>query len=242
MSMTEIHSYGDDMEVLHKSEDEGNRNIMGFDCPQPLTPYAPPQQRWLILEGTEFDVDCDVLTKFFLKKEQWVIDTYAPDTDVAPQAPPLTQRLSQYNIFEWESECVELFKLRKTIKRFHKEYNKVVWGKDYRFKEKLWIRCWLNVMREGEVIGDHIHSTSPLSYLAGHMTIACDDSQTIYSHPLFQLPDGHKFYSDNKPGKLTLFPATVPHCTSVQKTNTPRVTIAFDLSTKDDPGAVLLPL
>ena len=76
--MTEIHSYGDDMEILHKSENEGDRNIMGFDCPQPLTPYAPPQQRWLILEGTKFDVDCDVLTKFFLKRNNGLLILMLP--------------------------------------------------------------------------------------------------------------------------------------------------------------------
>ena len=243
---TEIHTFGTEAdgygEQIHKSENEGDRNFMAFDCPPPATPYAPPQQRWCILEGINFDLDIDVLRDFFLKKEQWVIDNYDHEEITAPQAPQLTQRLRHYNIFEWEDECPELTKLRRVIKKFHKEYGKKVWGNTYRYDQKLYIRAWLNVLREGEEIGMHIHSTHPHSYIAGHFTVTCDDSQTIYCHPLYQLPDGYRFYSNNKPGTLTLFPSTVPHCTSVQKTNIPRVTIAFDLTPLTDPGSVLLPL
>ena len=220
----------------------GDRNMMIFDCPPPQTPYAPKETRWCVFESIGWDLDLDVLRDFFLSKEEAILDGCEPEPDVAPQAPTLTQRLRKYNIFQWEDECSELTKLRKVIKKFHKEYNRKVLHKNYRHEGKILIRAWFNVLRRGEKIGNHIHSTHPHSYLAGNMVITCDESQTIYCHPLYQLEDGYKFYSNNKPGTITLFPGTVPHFTSVHNTDTPRITLAWDLTNLSDPGSVLIPL
>jgi len=235
---------GDVKETLAVSKDEGNRNMMIFDCPEPQTPFAPPKQQWCVFESVGWDLDMDVLRDFFLSKEQYIRDIAIPEPDVAPQAPSLTQRLRKYNIFMWEDECSELTKLRKCIKRFHKEYVRTVFEDPNRKWDgkKMMIRSWFNILRKGEQIGNHIHSTHPHSYLAGNMVITCDESQTIYCHPLYQLEDGYKYYSNNKPGTISLFPGTVPHFTSVHQTDTPRITLGWDLTTLNDPGSILYPL
>jgi len=222
---------------------QGDRNMMVFDCPPPQTPYAPKENRWCIFESIGWDIDLDVLRDFFLSKEKFTLEQFEPEPEVAPQGPTLTQRLRKYNIFEWEDECSELTNLRKVIRKFHKEYNRKVSGNtNYRQEGKIFIRAWFNVLRRGEKIGNHVHSTHPHSYLAGNMVVTCDESQTIYCHPLYQLEDGYKFYSNNKPGTISLFPGTVPHFTSVHNTDTPRITLAWDLTTLSDPSSVLIPL
>mgnify|MGYP003153564127 CR=1 FL=1 len=55
------------------------------------------------------------------------------------------------------------------------------------------------------------------------------DTSTWYINPVNQLNDPELYESKNEVGKITLFQTCLPHYTDKQVSNTPRITIAFDL-------------
>jgi hypothetical protein len=214
-----------------------------FKSDPPQTPYAP--EYYYVITETYYDnvIDTNKIAEFFLGKEEQILSL--PESDAGETGLPTrstTNRHRNYNVFQWEDELDDLKKLRKAIKRCHKEYGKICFGPFYSYDKRLYIRCWVNIMRKGHKIQPHIHSTHPHTYLGGHFTVSCRESHTIYSNPINQLLNGEKYYSANHPGKLTLFPNNVPHETTKHKFDEPRITIAFDLTPIPDPGSCLLPL
>jgi len=218
-------------------------NTILFESDPPQTPYAP-DYRYLIYETYHSDaIDTAKIAEFFLSKEEEILSL--PESDAGETGLPTkstTNRHRNYNVFQYEHECSELPKLRRAIRRSHKQYGKELFGSFYKYDKRLYIRCWVNIMRKGHKIMPHIHSTHPHTYLGGHFTVACDDSATIYLNPINQLHNGERYQSHNVPGKLTLFPNNVPHETTRHKFEEPRITIAFDLTPITDPGSTLVPL
>ena len=100
------------------------------------------------------------------------------------------------------------------------------------FTEKpheLYIQCWYNVLRKGQEIKAHIHDSSNLSYLGGHINVTTNDTYTAYirSHNQLNEPDTYKIKTDI--GKLTFFTSSMPHFTNKNPSDDVRITIAFDL-------------
>ena len=100
-------------------------------------------------------------------------------------------------------------------------------------------------MKKGERIKKHNHSSYEMGYLSGNFTVACDDSKTIYIQPYIHFTEkellervedwGYDHTEDyyasiNTPGNISLFPSYIPHFTTEHKTDTDRITIAFELS------------
>ncbi len=91
--------------------------------------------------------------------------------------------------------------------------------------QHVYVQCWANVMRKGERINPHWHSSSKNCYLGAHITIASENTNTYYENP-FNGSDVRKY--SNVPGSLTIFPAYLTHWTDHYMGNSERVTLAMD--------------
>ena len=85
------------------------------------------------------------------------------------------------------------------------------------------------ILRNGQKIKPHLHSTNQNSYLSAHFTVQCDNTSTVYINPVNQLNDPQIFEEKNEIGNLRIFPSYVPHYTTEHLFDTPRITIAMDV-------------
>jgi len=233
--------------------EHGQGNLYSFISEQPRTPFAP---YWNYHIGEKYltSIDLKLLSSYILNKEVELINSHPPGSDGGTRLGPnsMTSRYLFYNLLNTNFE--PLRQLHKEIKIFHSEYLPAVIGNKWS-PPPLHIRCWANVMRKGQKIKKHLHSTHEHTYLGGHFTVACEDSYTIYPNVLDisndhvdpNLTNDTKHFSKNVPGKLTLFPNYLPHYTSTHKSDKPRITIAFDIVAIDDlsksqDGENLIPL
>ena len=195
-----------------------------------ISPFAP-EWEYFLAESQIENVDFSKIAKFFLDKEDsllklpttWkdgIVDGY---TGLGEHS--LTSRYSQYNVFQFEEKLVELQKLRKEI---FDRYCALLYILNVK-RTKIWFSSWCNIIRNGEQMKPHLHSTTPYCYLGGHVTIQCNGTSTVYINPINQINDPEVFDSKNKVGKLTLFQQNIPHYTTEHKSDEERITIAFDL-------------
>ena len=223
--------------------------VIHFSSDPPQSPFAP-QWDYVIAEK-ETKVDVEELAKLILSKEEEIKEKYPDDWDhyddgdTGLGADSLTARFNYFNVLDWDSPACK--ELHKEIKDFHDLYvqntvaspegGDIGVGQKYYdspfFKDggELKVRCWANVMRKGQQIKEHSHSSFPHSYLSGHFTVQCDNTETVYHHPYHQQTYPFK----NIPNVMTLFPTWVPHSTTVHESDTPRITIAFDILLHNTP-------
>ena len=200
--------------------------LHAFQSPQPETPFAP----WwnYIIACKQTDIDVQELRRVILIKEKEILEEY-PDIDYTRfhdgytglGKNGLTSRYIYFNLLEWDYPVIK--DLKKAIKVFHEEYLKGTVGpqKDL----PLGVRCWANVMRKGQQIKKHAHSSHPWSYLSGHFCVAAEDTSTNYYHPYNDTYEP----IENNPGQMTLFPNWVAHNTSKHMGDSERISIAFDI-------------
>ena len=209
--------------VLHK-----------FESQSPKTPFAPT---WDYTIGcTQIDIDTDELAKVILSQEKKILEKYPSgsfeytnysDGSTGLGADSLTSRYSFYNLLEWDYPvCKQLY---ENIHKFHNDY---LYGTIGQSKKRypsleglLKIRCWANVMRKGEKIKKHSHSSHPWTYLSGHFCVQCEDTSTNYYHTY----TGKSYPIKNKAGQMTIFPTWIPHDTDTHQADTERISIAFDI-------------
>ena len=99
---------------------------------------------------------------------------------------------------------------------------------------ELYIQSWVNVMRNDQSIDIHQHDYTEHSFISGNICITTQDTKTHYINPnnYFTL-NKQAHHSENIPGKITIFPSTLPHYTDEYKGDKERITIAFDIFVKD---------
>ena len=207
-------------------------------CSEPAqTPFAPT---WRYIMGDEWikGVNFKNLSKFILSKEKEIINSYpAPgnnDGYTGLGLNSLTSRYSKYNLLGFNTP--EIKQLHKEISRIHNEF---IVALKVTNSERIWIQCWANVLRDGEEIKPHLHAVHPFTYLGGHITIQCNEGETVtstvYINPINQINDPQLVYIKNEVGKITLFQNNIPHFTTPHKGNKERISIAFDLSYDNHP-------
>jgi hypothetical protein len=132
-------------------------------------------------------------------------------------------------VFSWTEPEIE--KLKDEV---HKKYLEFLQAYNVP-RSNVMIQCWANVMREGEEMQPHIHSTGEWSYLGGHVTVQCEDTNTVYINPINQINDPDIQVSCNQVGKITLFQHNIPHYTTphYSKIGSARITLAFDIVMAD---------
>jgi len=204
--------------------------IRSFQSSPPQTPFAPS---WKYFLGDEWirDVDFEILSQFILEKEKEIVNSFPPsknnlsvDGYTGLGANSLTSRFNSYNLLKYDTQ--EVKQLQKEIARVHKEF---INSLSVVNKDKIWIQCWANVLRDGEAIKPHLHSVHPFTYLGGHITVQCNESSTVYINPINQINDPELFKIKNEVGKITLFQNNIPHYTTPHKGLKERITVAFDM-------------
>ena len=198
------------------------------------TPFAP-EWDYRVIEGVIEDVDFEYISEYLLNKQDEILKlepTHDGCTGLGMDS--TTARHGNFNIFKFEDP--EIDKLKINISALHNVLLENMNMQNALPYMQLYIQCWYNVMNKGQKISTHLHDITPNCYLGGHITVQCDDTYTGYCHPALIpiLDDGsdntafvHK--SENKVGKITLFPNYIPHFTSVHNGDEERITIAFDL-------------
>ena len=180
--------------------------------------FFNPTYEYYIYE-TMIDFDLDFLKQFILQKENEIIFNYPAHTDgdTGLGNNSLTSRYPYFNLLQYK----ELNFLKESIK---KEHDNFLWELDVK-NENVYVQCWANVMRKGDVIKKHSHYNSNYTYLGGHICIQSNNTSTHYVDPYTK----EIFSSKNEFGKITLFPNWIEHYTDEVVDNKLRITIAFDL-------------
>ena len=176
----------------------------------------------------KYTTNIDVLyfEKKILKNEKKIIQKYPPtgydgnfnDGSTGLGKNSLTSRYFYFNVMNWWG----VSSLKKEIKKCYFDFTKLK-------KQPLYIQCWANVMRKGEKILYHSHrsylNTLKYNAVSGNLFISCDtQTHTYYEN----------FSIANEPGVLTLFPSFIRHCTDRYDGEKERISIAFDIRTKND--------
>jgi len=201
----------------------------------PQTPFAP---QWRYHLGYELisNIDFKKIAKIILKKEKYILKKFPPSTKSSIDGytglgkNSLTSRYEHIDIFSWWPDA-EIKKLKPIVLDFHSRFLKEIKIKGLPHSH-FDLKGWTNVMRKGERIKAHLHSTEPTSYLSGHICVQCQDTATYYINPVNQLNEPYTQKIPNEVGQIVLFPTCVPHYTDTQLGNKERITLAFDFSFK----------
>jgi len=201
-----------------------------FKSEKAQNPFAP-EWEYIITEQTVNKINYKDLSKFLLKLEKELIKKIKPSNDgyTGLGNKSITSRYKYFNLLNFKNK--ELTKLKKYIIEAH---NNLLNNYKIPLPKNLWIQCWFNVLRKGEKINPHIHGTSPDSYLGGHLMVQCQETKTVYINPQNQINEPIVYNSNNEEGKLTLFQTCIPHYTDEQVNKKERISIAFDLSLKQN--------
>ena len=172
------------------------------------------------------DINVKKLAKKILKNEPRIIKKYPAksidlkydfDGDTGLGLNSLTSRSCHYNLLNWWGTGL----LRKWIRQGYEEYNNIR-------GRPLYVQCWANVMRKGEKIGAHIHASHPTlaehAHLSGHLSVQVDGTTSTYY-------DGNPIL--NKSGLMSFFPGRSLHWTDRYEGNSERITVAFDIHSKE---------
>jgi hypothetical protein len=144
----------------------------------------------------------------------------------------LTNRLYDYNLFDYSEEYPVLNEFKQFIKNSYLKYCSE-FGTN---PSECYVNCWANIIRENRTISPHTHSdahiNAPLeySYVSGNICIAVNNTKTFYGNPF--LPK-QSIAVKNIPGELILFPSWVNHWVGNNNTPEPRISIAFDIVTEE---------
>ena len=169
------------------------------------------------------DIDLSSLSSRVLRNEKKILKKYPPtdyykrisDGGTGLGTNSLTSRFYHFNVLSWFGTR----KLKNYIRRGYDQYNGVK-------NAPVYVRCWANVMRKGDVIKAHKHmddDISPLHALSGHLCVKVDGSTNTYYE---------KTPIQNKNGHMVFFPSTLLHWTDRYIGNEERITIAFDIYSK----------
>jgi hypothetical protein len=148
----------------------------------------------------------------------------------------ITGRMWQYNLLDWAYP--EIQQLQEFLVEQYKAYC-VALGTEP--ATKLYCHGWANIIRnDGRQITEHNHahantggpggdyvSTIEDSYVSGHISIQAENTKTLYRNPYIEIYKG----INNVPGDLWLFPSYIDHKTTKNKSENPRISLAFDFIT-----------
>ena len=176
------------------------------------------------------DINCVELSKSILKKEPEILKKYPPtgfdgnfnDGNTGLGMNSTTSRFYHYNVLDWEGTDT----LKKYIKIGYEEYTGL---KDF----VIYVKCWVNVMRKGEQIKPHNHCYSNQlpkenHYLCGHLNVQVDGTTSTF----YNL-NGHIDEMKNIIGNIVFFPSYVTHWTNLYNGDSQRITVAFDIKSKE---------
>jgi len=186
---------------------------------QTPTNFFSPFYKYFLFESMS-DIDIEKLKKYILSIEKDIIKNTKAEGDgrTGLGINSLTSRHFAFNLFELNETIYLKNNIKENLKLFFEELKiplpKETYGK-----------CWANVMRDGDQIKRHRHCEREYdSFLSGHLCVEVNETGTYYVNPF----EDTAFKSENKPGKITIFPSWIEHYTDVASSR--RITVAFDLA------------
>lgn len=118
----------------------------------------------------------------------------------------------RYNIFMLNPNSLVMHQLCTDLKKIIRDYLQT--------SDPLWMQCWLNFHNSNEVLDWHSHQWPA----HGYISVRPHNTSTIFEN----------FEVKNKIGNIYIGPGNIKHKVVVNKNfNTPRITIGFDVKTKD---------
>ena len=214
-------------------------NYVHFANQKLLSPFAPTWD-YFIAEKLISNIQYTRLKNYLLSKQQEIfsIKDNLDDGGTGLGNETITARFGSYNIFTWDQPDINT--LKKEIASMCNNYHMRVSGKKI---SKFGLAGWMNIMKKGDRIEMHNHSFQNDSYLSGNFIVSSNGTKTIYNNPFSQyikenvlvkmvedgVDDPSYYPSKNIDGKLTLFPSYIPHFTTEHKSDSNRITLAFDL-------------
>lgn len=196
-----------------------------------FTPFAPkysiPFWNAELLSPSEIQLLSDKI----LSLEKDIINsnpdlTYDGGTGLGPNS--LTAKFAAYNILQWDNEGQD-FVVRKMRVWIHNAIREMCEHVNEDIMElKPWAQCWANVLRKGEKLNPHQHSSDAYSFLSGNVCLKADGTSTVYQNPFTMNAVGIK----NIPGYLTLFPEYIVHWTTPNESDTERISLGIDIVTE----------
>ena len=194
--------------------------VIQFENEEPKTIFAPVY-KFYVYEG---EVEVKDIKETILSKDKEVIKSnpYTNDWNTGLGSDSMTSRSNCYNLLDWE----EADHIKDIIRNSHD--NLITTLDPNMWEDKIYVQCWANVLRKGQKIKQHQHWNSKYTYLGGHI---CLDDYATHTH--YVNPYSRKtFDTQNKKGKVYLFPNWLEHYTDTYDGDDTRVTIAFDIITQ----------
>ena len=145
--------------------------------------------------------------------EQQILEATKNAEPVNHLAPRTSALYHVYNIFAWQDPLIDQLKqaIKKTVSDLHP-------GQDY------YIRGWLNVMREQNVLNWHDHITDIVGGMHGYLSITSEPSVTVYriGEDLLNVKNRNGY-------AIIGYCNRDQHRTTPMPSDTPRVSAAFDI-------------
>ena len=206
---------------------------------EPISPFAP-EWRFFIAEKFLSRIDCNRLKDYLLNRQPEIlsIKDNLNDAGTGLGNDSTTARFISYNVMTWDQPDINI--LKEEISIMHDTYYRDIVDRP---TPKVSLGGWMNIMKKGDRIKRHNHGFSNNTYISGHFTVCCDSAKTVYINPhehcdedklLVRVEDGEE-YSDslyaatNTEGQLTLFPSYIPHFTTEHRSDSDRITLAFEI-------------
>jgi hypothetical protein len=205
---------------------EDGTELYGWKSEPPLTPFAPNYVHYITDKKIFNGAECESWFRYLLEQEPILLDKFrvsAGNGGTGLSENSLTSRYPYFNVLKFNFHLVS--KLKTLIFNGIKTILSVSGNTNW--QETLYANCWYNVLRQGESMQTHHHSYHKNSFYGFHLTINAIETFTSYYHPIkFQ---EEAFHTPNKIGYLTLFPNFIPHSVSLNRYETPRISIAGDI-------------
>lgn len=205
------------------------------------SPFVPDLEIPLDVDTIGYDL-CAELKRIILIEEQSIMETYSPYASGKPEKDFgledwVTNRAFEYNLLKMTDKYPALVALKSFINYQYKNYVKELSLPE----EEVYIQCWINVLRKNSrffSVHHHAHESrigdQSLAYISGNICIAAENTNTYYYNPFL---DKQRTKIKNIPSESVLFPAWLMHSTDQNKSDELRLSIAFDIITKESMDA-----
>jgi hypothetical protein len=145
----------------------------------------------------------------------------------------ITNRGFEYNLLNFAEKYPELNDLKKIIGDQYLNY-----AKELGLNQTVpYIQVWVNILKKDSRYFTKHHHAHPArigdptdAYISGNISIRADNTNTYYYSPFI---GGLKKPIKNIVGDSILFPSWVFHATDQNKSDKPRLSIAFDIITEE---------
>ena len=164
--------------------------------------------------------ECNTVKDLLLRHEQEVLSI--PQQHQHNGYSGLTHQIHVYNWLE-HTELRDIFTPKLFRIPLFAEYN------------TLWIQCWGNILRFGEMIKKHVHREEHERTLQGNQNIVYACSVFISGNEDHGILINDTHYT-NKLGECVVLGEEVPHRVKTYYKKEPRISLAFDVITQDWEG------